>query len=134
MHSLVEPQPRNSCPRLHFDSRFGIYNVVVVVAVISALQLFQKIIMDFLFCFVLFLVVAHGSAEQRTNLDVMTRNALETNSRQYKEAEREIFGRELENEDWDRMDEDEQLEKTGRLITRLKEKRKQRLNESGSQQ
>ena len=82
----------------------------------------------------LFFVVAHGSAEQRTNLDVMTRNALETNSRQYKEAERELFGRELENEDWDRMDEDERSEKTGRLVTRLKEKRKQRLNESGSQQ
>ena len=78
--------------------------------------------------------MAHGSAEQRTNLDVMTRNALDTNSRQYKEAERELFGRELENEDWDRMDEDERSEKTARLMTRLKEKRKQRLNESGSQQ
>lgn len=84
--------------------------------------------------YVLYFVVGHGSAEQRTNLDVMTRNALETNSQQYKEAERELFGRELENEDWDRMEEDERSEKTARLMTRLKEKRKQRLNESGSQQ
>lgn len=56
----------------------------------------------------------------------MTRNALETNSQQYKEAERELFGRELETEDWDRMDDEERLENTDRLMMRLKEKRKQR--------
>jgi len=76
--------------------------------------------------------VAHGTEEQRTNLDAMTRNALETNTQQYKEAEREIFGRQLETEDWDQMDEQERSEKTARLMSTLKEKRNQRLNETGS--
>lgn len=76
--------------------------------------------------------MAHGTEEQRTNLDAMTRNALETNTQQYKEAEREIFGRQLETEDWDQMDEQERSEKTARLMSTLKEKRNQRLNETGS--
>ena len=76
--------------------------------------------------------MAHGTEEHRTNLDVISRNALETNSQQYKEAERELFGRELEAEDWDRMEEDERSEKTKRLMLKLQEKRKQRLNEAGS--
>ena len=38
-----------------------------------------------------------------------------------------MTGWELETEDWDRMDEEEQSEETERLVTRLKEKGKQRL-------
>lgn len=66
-------------------------------------------------------LVAHGSEEQRTNLNVITKDALQTNSDQYKEAERELFGRELHTDDWDRMDEEERLENTKKLMTRLKE-------------
>lgn len=76
--------------------------------------------------------MAHGSEEQRTNLDAKTRDALETNSQQYKDAERELFGRELEIDDWDRMDEDERSENTKKLMTRLKEKRDERVNETGT--
>ena len=67
--------------------------------------------------------MAHGSAEQRTNLDIITKDALQTNSDQYKEAERELFGRELNTDDWDRMDEEERSENTRKLMTRLKEMR-----------
>ncbi|KAJ7387375.1 hypothetical protein OS493_004369 [Desmophyllum pertusum] len=77
-------------------------------------------------------MVAHGSEEQRKNLDTKTRDALETNSQQYKDAERELFGRELETDDWDRMDEDERSENTKKLMTRLKEKRDERVNETGT--
>lgn len=76
--------------------------------------------------------MAHGSEEQRTNLDAKTRDALETNSQQYKDAERELFGRELETDDWDRMDEDERSENTKKLMTRLKEKRDERVDETGT--
>lgn len=73
--------------------------------------------------------MAHGSEEQRTNLDIITKDALQTNSDQYKEAERELFGRELNTDDWDRMDEEERSENTRKLMTRLKEMRdKSRLN------
>ena len=73
--------------------------------------------------------MAHGSAEQRTNLDKITKDALQTNSDQYKEAERELFGRELNTDDWDRMDEEERSENTRKLMTRLKETRDEsRLN------
>ena len=73
--------------------------------------------------------MAHGSAEQRTNLDIITKDALQTNSDQYKEAERELFGRELNTDDWDRMDEEERSENTRKLMTRLKETRDEsRLN------
>ena len=73
--------------------------------------------------------MAHGSEEQRTNLDIITKDALQTNSDQYKEAERELFGRELNTDDWDRMDEEERSENTRKLMTRLKETRDEsRLN------
>ncbi len=74
--------------------------------------------------------MAHGSEEQRTSLDAKTRDALETNSQEYKDAERELFGRELKPEDWDRMEEEERDENTKKLMTRLKEKRNERLNET----
>lgn len=77
--------------------------------------------------------MAHGLPQDRTNLDVMTRKALETNSQDYREAERELFNRELHTDDWDRMDEKERSEKTTQLMTRLKEKRKERLNGIESQ-
>lgn len=76
--------------------------------------------------------MAHGSEEQRRNLDAKTRDALETNSQEYKDAERELFGRELEPDDWDRMEEEERDENTKKLMTRLKEKRDERLNETGT--
>ena len=76
--------------------------------------------------------MAHGSEEQRRNLDAMTRGALETNSQEYKDAERELFGRELEPEDWDRMEEEERDENTKKLMTRLKEKRDERQNAAGT--
>lgn len=77
--------------------------------------------------------MAHGSEEQRRrNLDAKTRDALETNSQEYKDAERELFGRELEPEDWDRMEEEDRDENTKKLMTRLKEKRNERLNETGT--
>ena len=79
-----------------------------------------------------FVTVAHGSEEQRTSLDAITRDALKTNSEQYKEAERELFGRELETDDWDRMDEEERSENTKKLVTRLKEKRDERQSETGT--
>ena len=72
--------------------------------------------------------MAHGSEEQRRNLDAVTRDALETNSHEYKDVERELFGRELEPEDWDRMEEEERDENTKKLMTRLKEKRGERQN------
>ena len=80
-----------------------------------------------------FFAVAHGTEEQRTNLDVATREALDRNSHQYREAERELFGRELEAEEWDRMNEEERSEKTNELMKRLKDKRKLRLNATGVQ-
>ena len=80
-----------------------------------------------------FVAVAHGTEEQRTNLDVVTREALDRNSQQYREAERELFGRELEAEEWDRMNEEERSEKTNELMKRLKEKRKLRLNATAVQ-
>ncbi|XP_068749867.1 uncharacterized protein [Montipora capricornis] len=78
-------------------------------------------------------LVGHGPNEQRTHLDIMTRKALVTNSQDYKQAEMELFGRELDTEDWDTMEEEERSEKTGRLVTRIKEKRKERFNETESQ-
>ncbi|XP_073256892.1 uncharacterized protein [Porites lutea] len=78
-------------------------------------------------------LVAHGTEEQRTNLDVVTREALDRNSLQYREAERELFGRELEAEEWDRMKEEERSEKTNELMKRLKDKRKLRLNAAAVQ-
>ena len=73
--------------------------------------------------------MAHGSEEQRTNLAIITKDALQTSSDQYKEAERELFGRELNTDDWDRMDEEERSENTRKLMTRLKETRDEsRLN------
>ena len=80
-----------------------------------------------------FFAVAHGTGEQRTNLDVATRAALDRNSHQYREAERELFGRELEAEDWDRMNEEERSEKTNELMKRLKDKSKLRLNAAAVQ-
>ena len=80
-----------------------------------------------------FFAVAHGTEQQRTNLDVATREALDRNSHQYREAERELFGRELEAEDWDRMNEEERSEKTNELMKRLKDKRKLRLNSAAVQ-
>lgn len=77
--------------------------------------------------------MAHGSRQGRTNLDVMTRKALETNSKDYREAMVEVFNRELHTDDWDRMEEEERSERTMRLMTALKEKRKQRLNRTESQ-
>lgn len=77
--------------------------------------------------------MAHGSRQERTNLDVMTRKALETNSKDYREAMVEVFNRELHTDDWDRMEEEERSERTMRLMTALKEKRKQRLNRTESQ-
>lgn len=76
--------------------------------------------------------MAHGSEEQRRSLDAMTRGALETNSQEYKDAERELFRRELEPEDWDRMEEEERDENTKKLMTRLKEKRGERQNAAGT--
>lgn len=78
-------------------------------------------------------LVGNGPNEQRTHLDIMTRKALVTNSQDYKQAEMELFGRELDMEDWDTMEEEERSEKTGRLVTRIKEKRKERFNETESQ-
>ncbi|XP_029194236.2 uncharacterized protein LOC114960135 [Acropora millepora] len=78
-------------------------------------------------------LVAHGSRQERTNLDVMTRKALETNSKDYREAMVEVFNRELHTDDWDRMEEEERSEKTTRLMTVLKEKRQERLNGIESQ-
>lgn len=77
--------------------------------------------------------MAHGSRQERTNLDAMTRKALETNSKDYREAMVEVFNRELHTDDWDRMEEEERSEKTTRLMTVLKEKRKERLNGIESQ-
>ena len=77
--------------------------------------------------------MGNGPNEQRTHLDIMTRKALVTNSQDYKQAEMELFGRELDMEDWDTMEEEERSEKTGRLVTRIKEKRKERFNETESQ-
>ena len=76
--------------------------------------------------------MAHGPEEQRRNLDAKTRDSLDTNSQEYKEAEIELFGRELEAEDWDEMEEGERTENTKKLMTRLKEKRDERLNETGT--
>ena len=72
--------------------------------------------------------MAHGSEEQRRNLDAMTRDALQTSTQEYNDAERELFGRELEPEDWDRMEEEERDENTKKLMTRVKEKRGERQN------
>lgn len=89
------------------------------------LSLKRIVLLEVLFLF----AVAHGSEEQRTNLDIITKDALQTNSDQYKEAERELFGRELNTDDWDRMDEEERSENTRKLMTRLKEMRDEsRLN------
>ena len=77
--------------------------------------------------------MCHGSDEQLLNLDIMTKKALETNSQDYKQAEMELFGRELDTDDWDRLEEEERSEKTARLVTRIKEKRKERFNETESQ-
>jgi len=76
--------------------------------------------------------VAHGPEEQRRNLDAKTRDSLDTNSQEYKDAEIELFGRELEADDWDGMEEGERTENTKKLMTRLKEKRDERLNETGT--
>lgn len=76
--------------------------------------------------------MAHGSEEQRRNLDAKTRDSLETNSQEYKDAEIELFGKELQADDWDRMKEEERAENTKNLMTRLKEKRDERLNETGT--
>ena len=76
--------------------------------------------------------MAHGSGEQRTSLDAKTRDTLETNSQEYKEAERELFGRELEPEDWNGMEEEERDENTKKLMTRLKEAKRERHDESGT--
>lgn len=76
--------------------------------------------------------MAHGSEEQRRNLDAKTRDSLETNSQEYKEAEIELFGKELQADDWDRMEEEERAENTKKLMTRLKENRDERLNETGT--
>ena len=73
--------------------------------------------------------MAHGPEEQRRNLDAKTRDSLDTNSQEYKEAEIELFGRELEADDWDEMEEGERTENTKKLMSRLKEKRDERLNE-----
>ena len=76
--------------------------------------------------------MAHGPDEQRRNLDAKTRDSLETNSQEYKDAEIELFGKELEADDWDTMEEEERAENTKKLMTRLKEKRDERLNETGT--
>lgn len=76
--------------------------------------------------------MAHGPEEQRRNLDAKTRDSLDTNSQEYKDAEIELFGRELEADDWDGMEEGERTENTKKLMTRLKEKRDERLNETGT--
>ena len=72
--------------------------------------------------------MAHGLEEQRRNLDATTRDSLDTNSQEYKDAEIELFGRELEAEDWDRMEEEERAENAMELMRRLKEKRDERLH------
>lgn len=84
------------------------------------------------FIWMLFVTVAHGPEEQRRNLDSKTRESLDTNSQEYKDAEIELFGRELEANDWDRMEEEERGKNTKKLMTRLKEKRDARLNETGT--
>jgi len=76
--------------------------------------------------------VAHGPEEQRRNLDAKTRDSLDTNSQEFKDAEIELFGRELEADDWDGMEEGERTENRKKLMTRLKEKRDERLNETGT--
>ncbi|XP_027036979.1 uncharacterized protein LOC113665481 isoform X2 [Pocillopora damicornis] len=112
--SVKEPTPVNPSPRLSRASRQQVEDMVrsLLGATLHSLDL-----------------VAHGSEEQRTNLDIITKDALQTNSDQYKEAERELFGRELNTDDWDRMDEEERSENTRKLMTRLKEMRDEsRLN------
>jgi len=73
-------------------------------------------------------MVAHGSEEQRRNLDATTRDSLDTNSQEYKDAQIELFGRELEADDWEEMEEEERAENTKELMAKLKEKRNERLN------
>ena len=80
----------------------------------------------------LFVTVANGAEEQRRNLDSKTRESLDTNSQEYKDAQIELFGRELEANDWDGMEEEERDENTKKLMARLKEKRDARLNETGT--
>lgn len=75
-----------------------------------------------------FVTVAHGSEEQRRNIDATTRDSLDTNSQEYKDAQIELFGRELEADDWDGMEEEERAENTKELMAKLKEKRNERLN------
>lgn len=89
-------------------------------------------VIESVFIWMLFVTVAHGAEEQRRNLDSKTRESLDTNSQEYKDAQIELFGRELEANDWDGMEEEERDENTKKLMARLKEKRDARLNETGT--
>lgn len=51
------------------------------------------------------------------------KDVLQINSDQYKEVERELFGREFNIDDWNRMDEEECLENIRKFMIRLKEMR-----------
>lgn len=75
-----------------------------------------------------FVTVGHGSEEQRRNLDATTRDSLDINSQEYNDAQIELFGRELEADDWEEMEEEERAENTKELMAKLKEKRNERLN------
>ena len=68
------------------------------------------------------IIVIHGRGDDKRELDQSTRILLKRRSGEYREVLRELFDRELTNEDWDRMDDEERRHKTDLLLSGLKDK------------
>lgn len=73
-----------------------------------------------------------GIDGQRRDLGQIARDAINTNSQDYHQAQRELFGKELTIEDWDEMSSEERQENLDKFIRRIKEKREKREGRTGT--